>query len=262
MRFFLGTDRTHWLRMTNVPLFISRRWLAKRRSLPLALGPWALDSGAFTELKDFGRWTIKPQQYVEEVRRWMERPGKLQWASIMDWMCEPAVIEGGKWGKETFVGTGLSTREHQKRTVDSYLALRDLAPEVPWLPVIQGFAHDEYWQCVEDYRAANVDLAALPLVGLGSVCRRQQTGLVEDLVRELASEGIKLHGFGLKIDGVGRCSRHLVSSDSMAWSYGARHRDPLPGCLHRKCNHCLRYALLWREKVLKAAVGGPQLRLF
>ena len=42
----------------------------------------------------------------------------------------------------------------------------------------------------------------------------------------------------------------LRSADSLAWSYRARKRPPLPGCPHARCSHCLRYALAWRERVL------------
>lgn len=63
-RFYLGTHHPHWLGRVNVPLFISRRQLVKRKSLPRASAPWALDSGGFTELKDFGCWTIDARTYA------------------------------------------------------------------------------------------------------------------------------------------------------------------------------------------------------
>ena len=40
------------------------------------------------------------RQYVREVRRFRDEIGNLQWASIQDHMCEPAVINGGKFGRE------------------------------------------------------------------------------------------------------------------------------------------------------------------
>jgi hypothetical protein len=50
VRFWLGTHMPNWLDETATPLFVSHRRLAKRRRLPRARGPWALDSGGFTEL--------------------------------------------------------------------------------------------------------------------------------------------------------------------------------------------------------------------
>lgn len=48
--FYLGTSEVRWLGQANVPLFISHRRLAPRKSFPRALTGWALDSGGFTEL--------------------------------------------------------------------------------------------------------------------------------------------------------------------------------------------------------------------
>ncbi|WP_422923118.1 DUF7221 family queuine tRNA-ribosyltransferase-like protein [Singulisphaera sp. PoT] len=45
MLFYLGTHETHWLNIARVPLFISRRRLARRKALPVAAERWALDSG-------------------------------------------------------------------------------------------------------------------------------------------------------------------------------------------------------------------------
>jgi len=58
-----------------------------------------------------------PKQYADEVRRFRAEIGNLAWAAPQDWMCEPAVIAGGKVGRETFKGTGLSVPAHQTLTV-------------------------------------------------------------------------------------------------------------------------------------------------
>ena len=93
--------------MADVPLFVSRRRLARYTRLPIACTDWALDSGGFSELSLFGHWTITPEQYASEVRRYHEEVGRLQFASAMDWMCEPAILEK----------TGLRVEQHQGRTV-------------------------------------------------------------------------------------------------------------------------------------------------
>ena len=46
----------------------------------------------------------------------------------------------------TFAGTHLSVAEHQARTVANYLTLRDLAPELPIIPVVQGWTVADYLQ--------------------------------------------------------------------------------------------------------------------
>src|SRR5207253_7147397 len=101
---------------------------------------------------------------------------------------------------------------------------------------------------VEAYIQAGIDLTELPLVGLGSICRRQGTYMVTRSIHELARAGIKLHGFGLKIRGLRSTYSMLASADSLAWSYRARRNPALPGCHHPHCQNCLRYALQWRRK--------------
>jgi hypothetical protein len=220
---------------------VSRRRLAGRKSLPTATCDWALDSGGFTELEKYGRWSILPEQFVAEVRRYREEIGRLQWAPVMDWMCEPWILEK----------TGLSVESHQRRTTLSYLHLRELAPEVAWVPVLQGWAEADYQRHWQQYSCCGIDLERLPVVGLGSVCRRQNTVEAARIVRSL--QPLKLHGFGFKITGLSACADALVSADSMAWSVHGRYRSPMfPECTHKNCANCERWALLWRRKLLQS----------
>jgi hypothetical protein len=267
--FYLGTHQPHWLGLVDFPLMVSHRKLRARATLPRALGPWALDSGAFTEIRDHGRWTITPRAYAAAVRRYVTEVGNLDWAAPMDWMCEPVVIAGGWAGGQRFAGTGLSVAEHQRRTVASVLELRTLAPDLPWIPVLQGYAAvDDYRRCAELYERAGIDLAAEPIVGLGSVCRLQATSKIAHIVGSLADRGIALHGFGVKTLGLGRYTHDLRSADSLAWSYDARraarkgrppgHRHPRGG---RSCANCLTYATRWRARLLAGLPAHQQLRL-
>jgi hypothetical protein len=241
MLFYLGTHHPDWLRRTDVPLFVSRARLSGRLRLPRARGPWALDSGAFSELGRHGRWTVKPRHYAADARRWHYEVGRLQWAAVQDWVCEGPVL----------AKTGLTVAEHQARTLASYLELRALAPEVPWLPVLQGYALAEYLAHLEMYDRAGVRLGTLPAVGLGSLCRRQGTRAAAALVVRLWEYGLSLHAFGFKTAGLARVAGRLASADSMAWSAGARRRRlRLPGHRHATCANCLDYALAWRRRVL------------
>ena len=260
--FFLGTHQPAWLARLDVPLMVSHRTLAERASLPRGRGRWMLDSGAFTDLQRHGRFQTTPRAYAAAVRRYRDEIGCLMWAAIQDWMCEPAIIAGGVAGGQWFVGTGLDVAEHQRRTVRSFLELRELAPDLPWLPTIQGYARDDYHRCIDRYARAGIDLTRAPLVGLGSVCRRQATGEIGAIASELAAAGLRLHGFGVKQLGLSRYADHLESADSLAWSYHARRRPALPGCSgHRNCANCPRYALAWRQQVIAGLDGPRQLRL-
>lgn len=248
MEFWLGTHEPAWLTRLRVPLFVSHRRLARRRSMPRAIGPWALDSGGFTELSLHGAWRTTQEEYVEAVLRYRDEVGNLAWAAPMDWMCEPIML----------ATTGLSVREHQERTVTNYLDLRNLGP---FIPVLQGWSLDDYLRCLELYAEAGVDLAALPLVGIGSVCRRQHTAEIGAIVGELSGRGLRLHGFGVKKTGLAQYGEGLASADSMAWSFRARRSPPLPGCTHKSCSNCDRFALRWRDELL-ALAGSPPPRLF
>ncbi len=217
MRFYLTTHKRHWLRWTDVPLFLKSEHWDRAVKWDVAQGPYAVDSGGFTELKDKGTWTRTPRQYVQDLRRIWEHVGPYDWAAPQDWMCENAIINGGWFGGQYFVGTHLSVEEHQRRTVENFLELRSHAPELRIAPVIQGTLNS-YERCVELYENAGVDLRAEPVVGLGSVCRLQSTREGAAIVTAMAAHGFKLHGFGFKILGLERVGHLLASADSAAWS--------------------------------------------
>jgi hypothetical protein len=256
MQFFLGTPEPAWLKRTDVPLFVSHNRLRRRKTLPRARGAWALDSGGFTQLSMHGQWTIPPQDYVQAVRRYADEIGRLQWAALQDWMCEPVVIHGGTFNGMRFKGTGLSVQEHQRRTVANYLELRSIAPELPFIPVLQGWERDEYLRCVEMYFAAGVDLQACELVGLGSVCRRQGTKAATDIISTLASLGLRLHGFGFKVRGLHQVGALLASADSMAWSYQERCDYYCAGKPRIPWRSQLPHALAWRERIQTELSGA------
>lgn len=283
-RFYLGTHHPHWLglpRFADVPLFISRNRLAPRKSFPQALGRWAMDSGGFTELKDHGRWRITAAEYVQQVRRITDGVGRMpDFIAPMDWMCEPWVIFGKNLhlppgnparfhGTHTARGTtpdadhDLTTavRIHQRYTVDNLLELRTVAPDLPWMPVLQGWTLPDYQHCAALYAEAGVDLAAEPIVGLGSVCRRQATSEIAEIAGTFADAGLTLHGFGVKTQGLGDYGPDLASADSMAWSYDARRHQPLPGheTRHKNCANCEDWALGWRQRVLNA-LANPRIK--
>lgn len=253
--FYLGTHRDTWLRTAppDVALFISHRVLAQRKKLPRAPQGrhYAVDSGGFTELLLHGEFRTTPEEYIQALARYDEHIGDIAWAAPQDWMCEPVML----------AKTGLTVAEHQRRTVANFIRLVELwdasgAPgDCPVMPVIQGWQLDDYLRCVDLYDQAGVRLNRdYPVVGVGSVCRRQATSEIGRIFRELAMLDLPLHGFGVKTAGLRRYGRYLTTADSMAWSYAARRRPPLPGCTgHKNCANCLVYALSWRERVVRQA---------
>lgn len=287
--FYLGTHRPNWLwdGQAGYPLMISYRTLRTvARPRPAVVPGWALDSGGFMELSKHGRWTVSPREYAEAVARYDREVGGLEWAACQDWMCEPAVIHGGRVGLEVFPGTGLSVAEHQRRSLGSFRELTALWPdysdtECPFMPPLQGYEPDEYERHANMYAAEGIDLGVYPLVTIGSVCRRSSTAAITDVAKVVGSMNISAHWFGVKLDGIriaglrqgeaaapaslGLLPGDMVpagtaSLDSASWSYDARRSPRLPGCAHvspktgdpSKCNNCPAFAAQWRERVLKA----------
>ena len=235
---YLGTDDPAWLRQVDFPLMVSHTRLRRPKAgrLRRARVPWVLDSGGFTEIARHGRWTITPSEYVDAIGRYRSEVGGLVWCAPQDWMCEPFML----------ATTGLTVPEHQHRTIASVLELRTAG--TPVIPVLQGYALEDYHRHVTQYEDAGLDLLSEPVVGLGSVCRRQATTEIAALVRSLAP--LRLHGFGVKTSGLVRYGQHLTSCDSMAWSYAGRRQRPCPVRGLTSCNHCLHFATDWRSRVL------------
>ena len=263
MQFYLGTPEPSWLwRAVRLPLFVSHRRLARLRTLRRATTPWALDSGGFSELALYGGWQTSPDEYLAAVARYEREIGGLEWAAPQDWMCEDVML----------AKTGLTRGEHQRRTVASVLELRGRWSEFsdatcPIVPVLQP----DYLDCIELYRAAGIDLANEPLVGVGSVCRRENTEEIGAVLAEIAAAvpGIALHGFGVKSGGLRRYGEVLVSADSQAWSSAARNdasrgRDVrTPYCRHKgACAWCRHAALAWRSRVRAACGLAPDAARF
>lgn len=273
----LGTHEVRWLwdpdpRFADITFFVSRNRFARRspnRRLPHALHRFAMDSGSFTELQHHGRWRTTARQYAEEVRRYRGELGEERtlWIAPQDWMCEPWVIYGGWHKGQYFHGTrqarGLvpgepeqdlatAVRIHQAYTVANGLELRRIAPDLPIILVLQGQTIEDYERCARMYQDAGIDLRAEPLVGLGSVCRREATTEIAGLVAVFRARGIRLHGFGVKTGGLHLYGDLLASADSQAWSFGYRKRKVrLPQCTHRAatCANCKEGALQWYRRI-------------
>lgn len=252
-------------------LFVAIPRLIKRKSpFPKALHPYCIDSGGFSELQKFGMWRMPAVEYVALIRRIVGQlgPELCLWVAPQDCMCERLVIEGGVGPRGiVFVGTremrGLTpgdpeqdrttaVRIHQKLTVDNFLELTGLAPEIPWIPVLQGQTLADYEYCDQLYREAGVDLSQARVVGLGSVCRRQATSEIEEIVSHFHAKGYRLHGFGVKTKGLGRYAHKLVSADSLAWSEVARIEEiQLPGHTHKNCANCPDWAVKWHSRIVR-----------
>ncbi|WP_433463929.1 DUF7221 family queuine tRNA-ribosyltransferase-like protein [Spirillospora sp. CA-128828] len=260
--FYLGAQ-PHWLGPDSplpgkIPVCVPRGRLTGRATLPRATRRWLLDSRGFTVLSrkqddgHYARWDITPQQYVRGRPR-LRRPDRPHGSrSSMDWICEGPVR----------ANTGFEILEHLRRTVISYLELRWLDPTLPIFPVIQGDASltvDHHLHCVDMYEQAGIDLTALPLVGVGSVCKLQATARIVDLFAALHHRlggRTRLHAFGVKAQGLAAIAPAVYSADSQAWSKQGRatvKRCPHPDSGVRWEANCPIAAQQWFGTVLTAA---------
>jgi hypothetical protein len=239
--FWLGTHHAADLATSPVPMFLSRRALVldpapegstpatwhrydrQRKTLPRALQPWRIDSAGFTELHLFGEHHVSPQQYAEEVCRYQEEIGLLDGAFVQDWMVEPEVL----------AITRGSIELHQRKSIASLLLLRTIAPRVPWVPVLQGWSRGDHERHLAMYYANGIDLRCEPVVGVGSVCRRQGMVEADTIVRDLSGCDLHLHVLGYKFTGTPQVLHYVDSADSLAWSFDAREAHVrLPGHDH------------------------------
>ena len=114
---------------------------------------------------------------------------------------------------------------------------------------------EDYQRCWDMYGGAGVNLSAYPLVGVGSVCRRQHTGEIREVLEAVRDRDpeVPLHGFGVKVQGIRRYGDLLASADT-SWSVNARRNPRLAGCTHSKCSNCLKWALRWRRALVSGEV--------
>lgn len=248
--FLRTTHKPDWLKRTSLPLFIADQNLRNRAAFPRALGPWVLDSGGFMQLKSTGRWQFTVDEYLQRIALYQEKIGNLAWAAPMDYMCEWDIRHGA--GNLHQFSAKTSVLCHQLLTTENYLLALQRWPRYgdgpcPVRPVLQGFTPRDYLDHAELYNAQEIDLISLDVVGMGTLCRRSSTPAILRLVGAVTAElpGIRLHGFGVKREGLRYAGRMLHSADSMAWSMDALHEPPLPGHAHQHCQNCFDYAMQW-----------------
>ncbi len=194
-----------------------------------------MDRGAFTRVLT-GRWHMDVRRYALYIDD-VACNGQLVAAVAQDYMCEPFILNI----------TGLSVSEHQSRTVERYTDLLQWIQSGTYImPVLQGYAPEEYAQHIEMYGKL---LSHGAWVGVGSVCKRNRyPGEVLAVLEAIATvrPDLRLHLFGVKKTALALHSiRNLsYSADSLASSYAAR-RARFDGDLSMSANdpmQALQYA--------------------
>jgi len=70
------------------------------------------------------------------------------------------------------------------------------------------------------------------------------------MIVSMFSDELRLHGCGVKQQGLLAYGSQLVSADSLAWSFDARKSAPLLGHQHKSCSNCEEFARIWRDDLL------------
>lgn len=211
MRFFIGLHQPSDAKHFDAA-FISVNRIRGRKS-PFAVGDWIMDSGAFSTIFQHGGYPHPVEEYADQIRRWKDN-GNLLAAVSQDYMCEPAML----------AKTGLTIAEHQRLTIERYDALLRCETGCYIMPVLQGYAPEDY---VNHLRQYGDRLAHGAWVGVGSICKRNSSPcLILDVLIAIKTlrPDLRLHGFGLKIIALahGTIRALLYTADSMAWSFAAR----------------------------------------
>ena len=216
MEFFSGwhqpSDAAHFRRMfVSVTRLLNRKSTLKFQEDAQII----VDSGAFNELRKFGRYRHSVEQYGATLKRLKALFGEHLIAAVtQDYMCEPFMLDI----------TGLTVQDHQRLTVERYDALLRCDTGCYILPVLQGYAPDDY---VQHLRMFGDRLTPGMWVGVGSVCKRNGNPYaIENVLLAIHKErpDLMLHGFGLKKTALssGIVWKLLHSCDSLASSFHER----------------------------------------
>ena len=179
----------------------------------------AIDSGGFTAHKKWGKYPWSYEQYIEFIRK-MSRDVTLDFCAVMDYACEREV---NRSAYET-------NKSRIEATIENEIALRQLAPNLPWLGVLQGNTLSERaWDITQRQELELI----YQRMGIGSICGRsprESREVIRFYMQQLPH--VHYHAFGLDIrtfDKADDIFWAIASWDSYTWCWGRgmKHmRDP------------------------------------
>jgi len=205
MKYYIGIDRKPFVEYVDHPMF-SIRTLINRKSKVVTDKEWFLDSGAFTYLKQYGKFPFSIGKYLNVVSN--QKPN--HWA-CMDWCCEPTILKS----------TGLNVLQHIGNTIESGRQLIDFDRD-SFVMVIQGWNTRDYLTCLDYIK--DYDLIT-HTIGIGTICGRTDQQMVFDILKNLKVElpdSVKIHCFGLSLNLLKykEIFDQIDSIDTFAWSRG------------------------------------------
>jgi len=147
-----------------------------------------LDSGGFSFFTKYSDYPFTVREYVKWICEMQKvNNGKVKYAAIMDYPCEPSI------NRKAFK----TNKERIEKTVEN--AIKCFENEIPakWIPVLQGYALDEYIFCLDLYKEHGI---LTDYIAIGSMCKRSNISEIVKIVYEIKKvyRG-KIHVFGLTI---------------------------------------------------------------
>lgn len=213
-----------------------------------------VDSGGFTAARRWGKYPWSVAQYTDFIRE-VCRDTPLDFCAIMDYACEPGV-------DRSILDTNLA---RIRATIANEIACRETAPELPWLPVLQGDSLEERTFDLSQRRAAG--LLPTDYAGIGSVCGRGVSG-ARRVVKFYADRlpGVRFHGFGMHVQALDDPAVAAVmrSWDSYSWNWGKGRKgvDRPPEYLRRPSEsfteHTRRLAKLYWRNTVRPRLSRPR----
>lgn len=183
MKIYLGCDRRRFANEIEYPM-ISFRTMQKRRTGLVFDREWFMDSGAFTLLRQFGKYPFSYGEYLRSVKKF-----KPTYFANMDWCCEPDIVKATK----------LSVLHHISHTVENGRQLIDFDRD-KFVMVLQGWTIRDYFTCIDYVKDYGL---FTPVLGVGTMCCRKNPTEVFNLLKNIKAnipDWCKLHCFGFSID--------------------------------------------------------------
>lgn len=203
MKAYLGVDRSSFAEIVDHPM-VSVRTVFNRKSKIITGKEWFLDSGAFTYLKNDGKFPFSYGKYLSVVQR--QNPS--HWA-CMDWCCEPTVLKS----------TGLNVLQHIGNTVENGRQLIDFDKD-RFVMVIQGWNVRDYLTCIDYIKDYGLITKTM---GVGTICGRTDAKMVWEIIKSIRYElpdQTEIHCFGLSLNLLKykEIFDLIDSMDTFAWS--------------------------------------------
>lgn len=242
----------------HVMLVAAAHWDDDRKRFRISRPPadhvagMCVDSGGFTAARRWGRYPWSTEQYADFIRA-ISRDVPLAFCAIMDYACEPTV-------NRSILATN---QQRIDATIENEQACRAAAPDLPWLPVLQG---DNLAERAYDLsRRRETGLLPECYAGIGSVCGRGAVA-ARKVIQFYAGQlfGMRYHAFGMHIgamdDRVVPGALRSWDSYSWTWARGAR-MERAPEYLKQDgenyASYARRLAGLYMENTIQPRLDRP-----